>query len=155
MASAVVAFILLEEESCEKVKRKILRDRSNPFEFPETAYIAYYRINKEAFRMVLDTIEGRSSRSKVLPVLQLAATLRFLAEGPYQRSVSKDSSMSVKKHISGLLFLTGHSQKGNGISPGMEVASPNCRQIIRVAIIGKQASVDFLPHILASLSENT
>ncbi|XP_067625734.1 putative nuclease HARBI1 [Eurosta solidaginis] len=97
MSSAVVAFMLLEGESCEKVKRKILRDRSNPLELPETAFVSYYRINKEAFRMVLNTIEGHLTRLKVLPVLQLAATLRFLAEGSYQTSVGKDSSISVAR----------------------------------------------------------
>ncbi|XP_017482545.1 PREDICTED: uncharacterized protein LOC108371486 [Rhagoletis zephyria] len=97
MTSAVVAFLLLEEESSEKVKRKILRDCSNPLELPETAFIAYYRLNKEAFRMVLDTTEGHLTRSKVPPVLQLAPSLRFLAEGSYQRSVGNDSSISVAR----------------------------------------------------------
>ncbi|XP_036329458.1 uncharacterized protein LOC118741566 [Rhagoletis pomonella] len=97
MASAVVAFMLMEEGSCEKVKRKILRDCSNPLELPETAFIACYRLNKEAFQMVLDTIGGHLTRSQVPPVLQLAATLRFLAEGSYQTSVGNDSSISVAR----------------------------------------------------------
>ncbi|XP_017467601.1 PREDICTED: uncharacterized protein LOC108359991 [Rhagoletis zephyria] len=93
MTSAVIAFLFLEEESSEKVKRKILRDCGDPLELPETAFIAYYRLNKE----VLDTIEGHLTRSKVPPVLQLAASLRFLAEGSCQRSVGNDSSISVAR----------------------------------------------------------
>lgn len=45
--------------------------------------------------MVLGSIEGHLSRCKILPVLQLAASLRFLAEGSYQRSVGNDLSISL------------------------------------------------------------
>ena len=31
MVEAVVAFLLMEEESCQRLNRKILRDHSNPF----------------------------------------------------------------------------------------------------------------------------
>ena len=35
MTSAVVTFLLLEQESSHKIKRRILRDESNPLELPE------------------------------------------------------------------------------------------------------------------------
>lgn len=56
-------------------------------------FIGYYRLNKDAFRVVLDTVKEHLSRSKIPPLLQLAAALRFLAEGSYQRSVGNDSSI--------------------------------------------------------------
>ena len=47
--------------------------------------------------MVLDTIKEHLTRSKIPPLLQLAATLRFLAEGSYQRFVGNYSSISLDR----------------------------------------------------------
>ena len=47
--------------------------------------------------MVLDTIKTCLHRSSIPPLIQLAATLRFLAEGSYQRSVENDSSISLAR----------------------------------------------------------
>jgi len=37
MSAGVVAFFLMQEETAESVKRRVLRDRSNPLELPESA----------------------------------------------------------------------------------------------------------------------
>ena len=57
-------------------------------------FIDQYRLNKEAFTIVLESVKEHLQHGSIPPVLQLAATLRFLAEGSYQRSVGKDFSIS-------------------------------------------------------------
>ncbi|XP_036347424.1 putative nuclease HARBI1 [Rhagoletis pomonella] len=104
MAAAVAAFLLMQEEVSEKVKRKILRDRSNPLELPESAFIAQYRLNKDAFIMVLDIVKPHLPASSIPPLLKLAAVLRFLAEGSYQRSVGNDSGISLGRSTVSLVL---------------------------------------------------
>ncbi|KAI8124905.1 hypothetical protein CVS40_4826 [Lucilia cuprina] len=84
MVEAVVAFLLMEEESCQRINRKILRDHSNPLELPESVSVR----NRV----------GHRKTSTIPCVIQLlAATLRFLAEGSYQRSVGNDSTISLSR----------------------------------------------------------
>ena len=45
--------------------------------------------------MVFNTIKEHLLRSKILLILQLAATFRFLAQGSYQRSVGNDLCISL------------------------------------------------------------
>jgi len=47
--------------------------------------------------MVLDIIKDQLNRLSVPPILQLAATLRFLAEGSYQRSVGNDINVCLAR----------------------------------------------------------
>ncbi|XP_050339505.1 putative nuclease HARBI1 [Bactrocera neohumeralis] len=47
--------------------------------------------------MVLDKIQPHLRSSTIPAVLQLAATLRFVAEGPYQRSVGNDANISMAR----------------------------------------------------------
>lgn len=47
--------------------------------------------------MVLDVIKEQLNRLSIPPVLQLAATLRFLAEGSYQRSVGNDLNVCLAR----------------------------------------------------------
>lgn len=49
-----------------------------------------FRLNKEAFLYIKRKIESGLEPCSIPVVLQLAAALRFLAEGSYQRSVGKD-----------------------------------------------------------------
>lgn len=49
-----------------------------------------FRLSKEAFLYVLEEIKPFVQSSSIPATHQLAATLRFLAEGAYQRSVGKD-----------------------------------------------------------------
>lgn len=59
------------------------------------SFIGQYRLNKDAFKLLLDVINVRLPPSSISGEIQLAATLRFLAEGSYQRSVGNDSSVSI------------------------------------------------------------
>ncbi|XP_039968125.1 uncharacterized protein LOC120779819 [Bactrocera tryoni] len=81
-------------KSDEKVARRLLRDHSNPLDIPEPVFISYYRINKEAFRNVVSDIEPLIHLSSIPVELKLATTLRFLAEGGFQRSIGKDSHIA-------------------------------------------------------------
>lgn len=58
-----------------------------------------YRVSKEGFSFILNEIKDEFpvSRNKncVTPVQKLAATLRFLAEGSYQRGVGQDLFVGV------------------------------------------------------------
>uniref|UniRef100_A0A034WLL2 Nuclease HARBI1 n=1 Tax=Bactrocera dorsalis TaxID=27457 RepID=A0A034WLL2_BACDO len=87
MSSAILAFLLLEEERNKKIKRKILRDHSNPLDAPGQSFISHYRLN----------VEPHLQPSIIPPIIQLAATLRFLAEGAYQRGVGRDSCISLAR----------------------------------------------------------
>ncbi|XP_039969105.1 putative nuclease HARBI1 [Bactrocera tryoni] len=56
--------------------------------------MSYYRINKEAFRNVVNDIKPLIHLSSIPVELKLATTLRFLAEGGFQRSIGKDSHIA-------------------------------------------------------------
>ncbi|XP_017485224.1 PREDICTED: putative nuclease HARBI1 [Rhagoletis zephyria] len=87
MSYAVAVYLLMRINRAEKVKPKILRDHSNPLEIPEQLFISQFRLNKDAFGMVMGVVEPHLLRSSLSPMLQLATTLRFLAEGSYQTAV--------------------------------------------------------------------
>lgn len=59
-------------------------------------FIAQYRLNKDAFEMLLllDIVKAHLPATYIFSAMQLAVTLRFLAEGSYQKSVGNDSSES-------------------------------------------------------------
>ncbi|XP_055903578.1 putative nuclease HARBI1 [Eupeodes corollae] len=81
------------EEEEMRIKRRVLRDSSNPMSLPSSTFKLLYRLNKDAFKYVLEEIDPHlpSFNSTYIPnVLKLAATLRFLAEGGYQRETGQD-----------------------------------------------------------------
>ena len=41
MSFAILAFILVEEKSNEKIKRKILKDHSNPLDAPGESHVKF------------------------------------------------------------------------------------------------------------------
>ena len=55
------------------------------------SFIAYYRIDKEAFYGILSDINLLMHSSSITVELKLAATLRLPAQGGFQRSVGKDA----------------------------------------------------------------
>ncbi|XP_053691006.1 putative nuclease HARBI1 [Sabethes cyaneus] len=85
-----------EEEENRKslaLARKKIRDRSNPLDQPEKSFIECYRVNKEIFLLLLKAVD--STRNTVLTSsiptnIMLAASLRFFAEGNYQKGVGND-----------------------------------------------------------------
>lgn len=54
-----------------------------------------YRLNKEAFVMVLDEIAPFLKRSRIPAIIQLATAIRFLATGAYQGVIGKDADLSM------------------------------------------------------------
>ncbi|XP_036317346.1 uncharacterized protein LOC118732320 [Rhagoletis pomonella] len=99
MSSVLLLLLIMEEERLEKLKRRVLRDHNNPLELPEPVFVAHYRLNKEAFVMVLNTIERYIPPTSISSILKLCAVPRFLAEGSYQRSVGNDMNISLGRSI--------------------------------------------------------
>lgn len=61
------------------------------------SFIQYFRINKDAFLWILDEI-GETLISTSIPLaIQLAASLRFFAEGGFQRSVGNDAVIALHR----------------------------------------------------------
>ncbi|XP_020717822.1 uncharacterized protein LOC110119034 [Ceratitis capitata] len=69
MTSAEVAFLIIGGclEIIQIIKRKSVRNKSNPLELPESTFIDQYRLNKKAFVMVLDVIEVYHMCSNLQP----------------------------------------------------------------------------------------
>ncbi|KAI8124622.1 hypothetical protein CVS40_4938 [Lucilia cuprina] len=74
----------------ERIKKRVLRDSSNPMDIPEKAFIAHYRLNKAAFTMILDEIGGYMNQSSIPKIVRLAGALRFLAVGSFQGVIAND-----------------------------------------------------------------
>jgi len=105
----------LENRSEERIVRRNLRDASDPLSTPDSVYvlryaafffhsnfdcrfISYYRLNKEAFKMVLEQIAPIISRNtKIPPPLLLATALRFLAVGSFQAVIGKDFDIGLER----------------------------------------------------------
>ncbi|XP_036346014.1 putative nuclease HARBI1 [Rhagoletis pomonella] len=79
--------------------RKRLRDHSNPLELPSTKFISYFRLNKEAFVFLLNEMDEHFQKrvrgTAVPPILKLCATLRFLADGSYQKCSGNDFNVGL------------------------------------------------------------
>ncbi|XP_046810395.1 uncharacterized protein LOC124420690 [Lucilia cuprina] len=93
--------VVVEEEhrTSQRIARRRLRDESNPLELPQSLFQKYYRVNKPAFRYLLEILTRHSQPSKkqfrIAPIIKLSASLRFFAEGEYQTGVGKDSDVSI------------------------------------------------------------
>ncbi|KAI8119473.1 putative nuclease HARBI1 [Lucilia cuprina] len=79
----------------EVVRRRILRDASNPMEMPESSFIGLYRLNKSAFSMILNQIAPLIKNTTIPPTIQLAATLRFFAVGGFQGVIANAMNISI------------------------------------------------------------
>ncbi|XP_055914133.1 uncharacterized protein LOC129947556 [Eupeodes corollae] len=82
-----------QESSRLRVSRRLLRSKSSPLDLPSTEFIKLFRLLKEAFVFILQEIseEFKDQNSNGIPsILKLAATMRFLAEGSYQKGVGQD-----------------------------------------------------------------
>lgn len=64
-------------------------------------FISYFRLNKDAFKYVLEKIGSHlqepKRRTSVPNVLKLAATMRILAEGSYQKSAGNDFNIGLSQ----------------------------------------------------------
>lgn len=59
-------------------------------------FVTVYRVNKEAFRYILNQI-AHMLKGSIPPNIQLAATLRFLAVGTFQGVIGRDIEVSLAR----------------------------------------------------------
>lgn len=82
-----------------RVERRKIRDASNPLDLPANSFVDYFRVSKDLFRHLLVILESKLKptvrSSSVLPIIKLAAALRFFAEGSYQKGAGNDSFVGV------------------------------------------------------------
>ncbi|KAI8115145.1 putative nuclease HARBI1 [Lucilia cuprina] len=83
------------QHSVEKLRRRTLRDASDPLSYPPAVFVSYYRLNKEAFIMVLEKLSPHLKSSTIPQIIQLSTTLRFLATGAFQGVIAKDVDISL------------------------------------------------------------
>ncbi|XP_017485820.1 PREDICTED: putative nuclease HARBI1 [Rhagoletis zephyria] len=81
-----------------RVNRRRLRDESNPLSTPDSIFSANYRLSKSAFLEVLNEITPFVKETSIALLIKLAACLRFLAEGSFQRSVGKDTDIALGRN---------------------------------------------------------
>lgn len=58
-------------------------------------FTVYHRFNKDAFHIVLGIKQHHLSYSKIPSIIELAATLRFLDHGSFQKSALNDYNTSL------------------------------------------------------------
>ncbi|XP_065079420.1 putative nuclease HARBI1 [Ochlerotatus camptorhynchus] len=71
------------------LRRRELRDNSDPFSLSENDAVQYFRLSRKAFKFLLNvTLFPPTSRYTAMPsVLKLATTINLLASGSYQVNV--------------------------------------------------------------------
>ncbi|XP_067623753.1 putative nuclease HARBI1 [Eurosta solidaginis] len=78
----------------ERIERRIIRDSSNIMNLSDKSFVKNFRLNKDAFLYVLDSINGElksPKRSTAVPnILKLSSTLKFLGQGAYQHLIGQD-----------------------------------------------------------------
>ncbi|XP_017472630.1 PREDICTED: uncharacterized protein LOC108363697 [Rhagoletis zephyria] len=101
---SIAAALLLEEEhnasrNAEvKVERQRLRDMCDPFQMSEELFKKNFRLNKDAFKYVLDTFARETQRNtltSVSPLNQVVAAIQFFAGGSYQHGVGADYNVGM------------------------------------------------------------
>ncbi|XP_018367126.1 PREDICTED: uncharacterized protein LOC108763763 [Trachymyrmex cornetzi] len=109
-----------EERNMLKIRRRQLRDASNPFEILESQFIHLYRLTKDATLALRDFIQPHMQvaiRLTAIPLeLKLLATLSFLSSGSYQRRIGQDFlSCMCQSSVSGAIHQIIHAL--NAIMP--------------------------------------
>ncbi|XP_017480440.1 PREDICTED: uncharacterized protein LOC108369768 isoform X3 [Rhagoletis zephyria] len=101
-----IAFHLVAEEMDEDVEQNVtqrrhLRDATNPLELPQALFQKYHRVNKAAFRYLLDVLTAHTLPAKkpfaISPLIKLDATLRFFAERIRRFSCSMQPQQSERR----------------------------------------------------------
>ncbi|XP_037932451.1 uncharacterized protein LOC119670664 isoform X2 [Teleopsis dalmanni] len=82
----------------EKIKRRILRDCSNPLDLNEST------VNKDAFCMLVKVVTPHVKLSSIPSSIQLACKLRFLAEGGIQKAVGIDKQIALGRSTAGKIL---------------------------------------------------
>ncbi|XP_067638622.1 putative nuclease HARBI1 [Eurosta solidaginis] len=83
------------------LRRSEMRQRSQIFNLPDTKFVDYFRLSKEAFKFVLEKIVPSMKVAKRTTIIsneiKLATTLRFLAQGSYQVGVGNDLNLALSQ----------------------------------------------------------
>ncbi|XP_055912672.1 putative nuclease HARBI1 [Eupeodes corollae] len=93
-----IVIAAVDEEAVQqqeiKIQRRRLRDTCNPFDLDATLFRKNFRLNKDAFKYVLEELEAELEpgvlSTSMTPICRLSAVLRFLAEGGYQLGTGND-----------------------------------------------------------------
>ncbi|KAI8116881.1 putative nuclease HARBI1 [Lucilia cuprina] len=92
--NSIIMRVLVEE-----IDVVVEEEHRTPLELPQSLFQKYYRVNKPAFRYLLEILTRHSQPLKkqfrIAPIIKLSASLRFFAEGGYQTGVGKDSDVSI------------------------------------------------------------
>ncbi|XP_049308863.1 putative nuclease HARBI1 isoform X2 [Bactrocera dorsalis] len=104
MESLSAAILLVEEESSAsqnagvRIERRRLRDMCDPFQMNDGLFKKNFRLNKDAFKYVLDAFAEEttaSTLSSLSPLNIVVSALRFFAEGSYQHGVGADHNVGM------------------------------------------------------------
>ncbi|XP_036317523.1 putative nuclease HARBI1 [Rhagoletis pomonella] len=91
------------QETQQRCIRRRLRDSTNPLDLPQSLFQKYYRVNKPAFRYLLELLTSHTQQAKkqfaVSPVIKLSACLRFFVEGGYRTGIGKDFDVSLAQSV--------------------------------------------------------
>ncbi|XP_067616529.1 putative nuclease HARBI1 isoform X2 [Eurosta solidaginis] len=80
-----------DSEGDEKIVRRRLRERSNPLDLSNKAFLKRFPLTKDAFSYLLEKLNLKQADAKAVPpFFQLAVTLSLLASGGYQHNVGSD-----------------------------------------------------------------
>ncbi|XP_018801299.1 PREDICTED: putative nuclease HARBI1 isoform X2 [Bactrocera latifrons] len=112
------------ENADAKVERRRLRDMYDPFQMSDELFKKNFRLNKDAFKYVLDTFAEETQQSTLTslsPLNRVVAALRFFAEGSYQHGVGTDYNVGM-----------GQSTVSKSLSHFLEVMQRKlCREWIK------------------------
>ncbi|XP_067646055.1 putative nuclease HARBI1 [Eurosta solidaginis] len=78
----------------ERIDRRIIRDNSNIMSLSDQSFVQNFRLNKEAFLYVLNSIKSELKtprRATAVPeIIKVSTTLKFLGQGAYQHLIGQD-----------------------------------------------------------------
>ncbi|XP_067636685.1 putative nuclease HARBI1 [Eurosta solidaginis] len=107
MISAYLRLCLIEEETntsqqlVERVSTRILRDKCNRLELPNASFHQFYRINKPAFKYLLDVLHSglpvARKRFAIDTVVKLSPALKFFGEGACQKRVVRQVDVGLSQ----------------------------------------------------------
>ncbi|XP_017469006.1 PREDICTED: uncharacterized protein LOC108360994 [Rhagoletis zephyria] len=99
---SVAFFINFDENTrsdMRRTRRKVRDNVVNVFELPDEVFVKQFRLNKLAFKYVLEILMQKlppvRRSCSITPELKLEACLWFLAEGGYQNDTGQDFNIGM------------------------------------------------------------
>ncbi|XP_017479879.1 PREDICTED: uncharacterized protein LOC108369299 [Rhagoletis zephyria] len=90
-----------EGQVAERVQLRALRDKANIFTLNDKCFTQNFRLNKQAFRYVLNAITPELSTPRkstaIPPIIKLAAALKLLGQGGYQHQIGQDQHVGLSQ----------------------------------------------------------